>query len=83
MDNLTGYAVKDPNYVLRFAIIIFMGVIAVGSVLFWRSETLMASDYQEFPVTHEQRKIKKENEKKQAKMMQDLQKKFISNQEEQ
>lgn len=82
MDNLSGYAVKNPNYILRFAIIVFMGVIATGSVLFWRSQLFLASDYQEFPVTHEQRAVKKENEKTQLKMMRGLQNKFISNQEE-
>ena len=71
---LIGSSVRDPNYILRFSVIVFMGIIAVGSVLMWRSALLFASEYQEMPVTHEQIRIKKENEKKQ----QSLQKKILN-----
>ncbi len=71
---LIGSSVRDPNYILRFSVIVFMGVIAVGSVLMWRSALLFASEYQEMPMTHEQIRIKKENEKKQ----QSLQKKILN-----
>ncbi|MBI5530096.1 MAG: hypothetical protein HY918_01175 [Candidatus Doudnabacteria bacterium] len=73
--SINGYGVKDPNYILRFSVIVFMGVAAMGSVLAWRSSLLFASEYQEMPITHEQIKIKKENEKKQ----QSLQKKILNN----
>jgi hypothetical protein len=71
---LIGSSVRDPNYILRFSVIVFMGIIAFGSVLMWRSSLLFASEYQEMPVTHEQIRIKKENEKKQ----QSLQKKVLN-----
>lgn len=41
-----------------------MAVVAFSSVLFWKSQLLFAAEYQEFPVTHQQLKIKKENEQK-------------------
>jgi hypothetical protein len=65
MSDLYGSDVRDPNFLLRFSIIVFMGIMAFGSVLFWRSSLLFATEYQELPVTHEQIKIKKENQKKQ------------------
>lgn len=69
-----GSSVRDPNYILRFSVIVFMGILSFGSVLMWRSSLLFASEYQEMPVTHEQIRIKKENEKKQ----QSLQKKILN-----
>ena len=66
---LIGSSVRDPNYILRFSVIVFMGIIAVGSVLMWRSSLLFASEYQEMPVTHEQIRIKKENEKKEKNLV--------------
>lgn len=60
---ITGYNVGSPNYILRFCLIVFLGVISVSSVLFWRSQLLFASEYQELPVTQAQLKIKKENVK--------------------
>jgi hypothetical protein len=83
MSNLTGYSVKDPNYVLRLVCIVFMGVLAIGSVMFWRSQLLFASEYQEMPVTHQELKVKKENGVKQQKMLAGLQKKLMQDQEEQ
>ncbi len=62
MSNFYGNQVKDANYVLRFALIAFMGIIATGSVLFWRSQLFLASEYQEMPLTAAQVKIKKENQ---------------------
>lgn len=64
MSWLSGSEVSDPNYILRFAVIAFMAVVAFSSVLFWKSQLLFAAEYQEFPVTHQQLKIKKENEQK-------------------
>jgi len=52
-----------------------MGIMAFGSVLFWRSQLLFAADYQEMPVTHEQMRIKKENTQKR----QSIQNKLLNN----
>jgi hypothetical protein len=65
---LLGSGVKDPNYVLRFAVIFFMGVVAFGAVLFWKTQLIFNAEYQEMPTTHEQVKVKKENRLKQQKM---------------
>jgi len=72
---IVGYRVNDPNYVLRFSVIVFMGIMAFGSVLFWRSQLLFTADYQEMPLTHEQLRIKKENTQKQ----QSIQNKLLKN----
>ena len=72
---LIGSSVNDPNYVLRFSVIVFMGIMAFGSVLFWRSQLLFTADYQEMPLTHEQIRIKKENTQKQ----QSIQNKLLKN----
>ncbi len=64
---LIGSRVNDPNYVLRFSVIVFMGIIAFGSLLMWKSQLLFTADYQEMPVTQEQLRVKKENDfKKQS-----------------
>ncbi len=65
MSDLYGSDVKDPNFVLRFSLIVFMGIIAFGSVLFWRSSLLFVSQYEDMPVTQQQLKIKKQNLSKQ------------------
>ncbi len=69
---LYGSDVKDPNFVLRFSVIVFMSIMAFGSVLFWRSTLLFASEYQDLPVTHEQIRIKNENIKKQKSLQNKL-----------
>lgn len=72
---LIGSSVNDPNYVLRFSVIVFMGIMAFGSVLAWRSQLLFAADYQEMPVTQQLLRIKKENNIKK----QSLQNKVLKN----
>ncbi len=72
---IIGSSVNDPNYILRFSVIVFMGIIAFGSVLTWRSQLLFAADYQEMPVTQQQLRIKKENNLKK----QSLQNKVLKN----
>jgi hypothetical protein len=69
MEGLIGSGVKDPNFLLRLSFLAFVGIIAFGSVLFWRTQLLFASEYQEMPITHEQLKIKKQNLKKQGKII--------------
>ena len=68
MDGLIGSGVNDPNFLLRFSFLIFAGVIAFGSILFWRSQVLFAAEYQEMPVTRAQLEVKKSNLKIQSKL---------------
>lgn len=49
MSALVGNSVGGTNYRLRFLVILLMGVMAFGGVLWWRSQVLFASDYVEFP----------------------------------
>jgi|GEM_PF-1768985 len=74
---LYGYQVRDPNIRLRFLVISFMGLMAFGSVMFWRGELLFASEYQDLPVTQEQMKIKNKNIKKQSQLKNSLQSKLL------
>jgi hypothetical protein len=46
---LTGTGVRDPNIRLRFFFIILAGIIAGGSILYWRSQLLWNQEYVEFP----------------------------------
>ena len=46
---VVGSSVGSSNYRLRLFIITFMGIIAFGSVLYWRQKTLVSADYVEFP----------------------------------
>jgi hypothetical protein len=73
MSELYGSAVKDPNFRLRFFLIVFAGVITWGAVNFWKGELLFAAEYQEFPVTHEQIRIKKENKEIKNKLFKNYQ----------
>ncbi len=68
MSNLIGSNVKNSNYILRLALLFFVGLTAFGSVVFWKSQLMFASEYQEFPKTHEQMKVRKENILIRAKM---------------
>lgn len=77
MSGFYSYRVRDPNYRLRFGFIVMLGLLAFGTLLYWRGALLFAADYQEFPVTHEQIDIKNSNEKKQQKMQSDFQKKLL------
>ena len=62
MSGLYGSDINNPNFVLRFAIISFMGIAAFASVMFWKSQLLFAAEYQEMPVTQAQLKVKKQND---------------------
>ena len=79
---LIGSSVNNPNYLLRFCLLVFVGVISVAVALSWRSQLLFAAEYQDLPVTHQQLKIKKENEKEQLKMVKNFKSKLITNEEE-
>lgn len=65
---ILGSQVKEANYILRFSIAAFLIIILFGSILFWKSQLMLAAEYQDMPVTEYQIKIKKENLKKQEQM---------------
>ena len=71
---ILGSGISDTNVKLRFCLIVFGGIICFGAVMVWRSETLLAAAYQEMPITHEQIKIKNENNLKKS-----LQQKLMGN----
>lgn len=48
---IAGYAVGEPNYRLRFLVIVFFGVIMFGMVLFWREQAIYSQDYVEIPAS--------------------------------
>ena len=59
--SLIGSDVHDANMQLRLCLIVFCGIIAFGSIVFWKTSLLANAEYQEMPTTHEQLKIKKHN----------------------
>lgn len=72
MNGLLGPQVRDPNYKLRFCLIVLVGLLAFGSLLLWKGQMLFAAEYQEMPITHSEVKIKKENRSIQEKMKKKL-----------
>lgn len=42
---LQGTDIHDPNFRLRFFSLIFMGVLALGSVVYWRGKLLANAEY--------------------------------------
>jgi hypothetical protein len=55
---IQGTGLHDKNARLRFLMYIFLGVIAFGSVLYWRTHLMTNSEYVEFGV------VKKSNANK-------------------
>jgi len=72
MAGFYGSQVKDPNYRLRFFLIVFTGIISFGIILSWRSQLLIATEYQEMPTTHLQIEKKQQNLKIQQKLQNKL-----------
>ena len=58
---MQGWGVGDSNIRLRFFIIFFAGIVALGAILFWKSQLLFVAEYQEFPKTHFQVETRKQN----------------------
>ena len=58
MGDISGYRVYDANFRLRFFIIVFMGIMALGAVLYWRSQLLLSSEYVDFPMAKHLQKNK-------------------------
>lgn len=48
-DNIAGSAIHDANPRFRMYLVVTVAVGALGSVLFWRSQLLIASDYVDLP----------------------------------
>ena len=46
---MTGSSVSNPNRRLHFFGIVFIGILAFGSVLYWRQKSLVAAEYTDFP----------------------------------
>lgn len=49
---LAGSGVGIANFRLRFFVLIFFGIAALGSVLYWREKTLTVATYADIP-THQ------------------------------
>lgn len=45
---IQGTGLHDPNARLRFLTYIFLGVLAFGSLLYWRTQALNSAEYVEF-----------------------------------
>ncbi len=65
---MKGWGVSDNNIKLRFFIIFFAGIVVLGAILFWKSQLLFVSEYQEFPKTQYQIKTRKQNILKQIEL---------------
>ena len=74
---LLGSQVKDPNYIFRFCLIVFIGILGLGFAVVYNSQAVLVSEYQEMPVTRFQLEKKKENRKTQAEMANQLLKKEL------
>jgi hypothetical protein len=70
MSGLVGKGVSEPNIFLRFFAIIFIGTLGMGIVLSWRSSILLASDYQEIPISRQTLELREKNQTKQQKALQ-------------
>ena len=53
---MAGSGLSDKNVRLRFLIYIFMGVIALGSVMYWKVKLLENSEYVELTFTSQKEK---------------------------
>lgn len=48
---IQGTGLTDKNVRLRFFGFIFVGIIAIGAVLYWRQQAFIAAEYAEPPVS--------------------------------
>lgn len=58
---IQGSGLQDKNARLRFLVYIFMGVIAFGSLLYWRTAALDSAEYVEFASPKKSQADKLEN----------------------
>ena len=50
---IQGTNLSDKNIRLRFLLIVFMGIIAFGAVLYWRNITLSNAEYVHIDTQHD------------------------------
>ena len=62
---IAGSGVSDPNLKFRFLLTVFIGIVLLSVIEFWKESLFTNSEYQAMPVTHEQILIQKENHQKQ------------------
>lgn len=48
-EGIAGSGLQDVNVRFRMYLFVTMGIFAFGSVMFWRAQLFIASDYVEFP----------------------------------
>lgn len=48
---IQGSGLSDKNVRLRFLSYIFMGVLAFGAILYWRTQLMLTTEYVEFGTT--------------------------------
>lgn len=58
---IQGSGLHDPNARLRFLTYIFMGVLAFGSLLYWRTQLLASAEYVDLGSAKKIRTDKSEN----------------------
>lgn len=46
---IIGSGIGDANVRFRMCLVVTVGIAAFGSVLFWRAQLLVSSEYVEFP----------------------------------
>lgn len=58
---IQGTGLQDPNARLRFLTYIFLGVVAFGSLLYWRTYLMTSAEYVEFGSAKKTRANTQEN----------------------
>lgn len=48
-DGIAGSGIHDSSARFRMYLVVTVGLFALGSVLYWRSQNLLAADYVELP----------------------------------
>lgn len=48
-EGIAGSGLQDTNTRFRMYLIFTVGIFAFGSLMYWRSQSLLAADYVEFP----------------------------------
>lgn len=64
--SIAGSGVSDPNLTLRFLILVFIGIVAISAVEFWKESLFTSAEYQPLPTTHKEIQIHKQNQQKQV-----------------
>jgi hypothetical protein len=74
---IAGTNIHDKDFRFRMYAIVLAGVAAFGSILFWRTQTLLSADYQDFGVSRVEREhvdAAKKNVSNKLKMQTDISK---------